>query len=120
MLDKSKIYFSYFAKTRGIPADQLVSVAVSTPTGFRGIRAFDLAPKWDTVSALKSGRITETQFAQLYQQHVLSVLDPLRIYETYRGKILCCYEKPTSFCHRNLIMSWLKDNLGSDVIGGEI
>lgn len=120
MLDQSKIYFSYFAKTKGISPDLLVSVAASTPTGFKGIRAIELAPRWDMIKALKSECITEFQFIQLYQQRVLSMIDPLHVYTAYRGKILCCYEKSASFCHRILIMNWLKDNLGADVIGGEL
>lgn len=121
IISKDKIYSSYFAKaSKIIPNRRLVSVALTSPDGWEGSFARELNPSPSLLSAYKSGRITEQEYRNTYEFETLSKLNPYDIAEKLKGKVICCWEKSGSFCHRHIILEWLGDSLGYNIIGGEV
>lgn len=64
----------------------------------------------------KSGAIDEDEYTRLYQEEVLSKLDPGEVYaELGDDAILLCWERPGAFCHRQLVAGWFEEKLGASV-----
>ena len=62
-----------------------------------------LAPSWAMVKI-----DSPNTFTPLYQEFILSRLDPLQVaQELGQGSILLCWEKPGEFCHRIVVADWL-------------
>lgn len=76
-----------------------------------------LAPKWEDVDAIKSGRIDFEEFRRRYTLKVLSNLNPEEIYKKYEGWYLLCCEKDHTQCHRTILAYWLR-SYGYDVKEG--
>ena len=99
---------SYFANRPINP----VSIARFTPKPFRGAVYISLAPPVDLINVYKSKRIDEEKYRLWYAEKVLYKLDPIKVYkdliDTFgENCTLCCYEKPSEFCHRHLVARWL-------------
>jgi hypothetical protein len=116
-----KVYTSYFRVVdKYVNPDRQVSIAYSTPEYFNGNFYRELAPSGKLLGRYKSGEITTEQYRQIYYDETLKWLNPIEVYNQLKGKVLCCWEGRREFCHRHLVLEWLRDNLGEQVIGGEL
>lgn len=100
-------YTSYFAKAGNHP--QAVSIARFSPKWFRGPRLIILAPKSTWL------KLSEPTYRRYYSE-LLESLNVTRIAAEVKGKILCCYETPDKFCHRQMVAEWLTEKLGVLVV----
>lgn len=114
------IYTTYFAKLRSLPEDIIpVAICAKPPTGFKGYTFKQLAPKYEAFKYYKETGDIE-QFIKDYNEQVLSGLAPSRVHDTLyeltgvsmftHDIALVCYEKPTDFCHRQLVADWFTKN----------
>ena len=121
VIKKDKIYTSYFAKADKIfPNRLMVSIAITHPDGWKATYYRHLNPSLNMLMARKNGELDDAEFERAYRTEVLDHLDPMRVYTDLKGKVLCCWEKTGEFCHRNIVTAWLAENLGEEVVGGEI
>lgn len=120
-IDNSKIYTSYFSKGCKIfPDRRLVSISITSAKNFNGSYARELNPSKELLWAYKNGEINTDQYIEWYTNTVLNKLNPFEIYEKYKGKVLCCWEKSGEFCHRHIVMKWIALHVGINAVGGEI
>ena len=102
------IYTSYFAKYKG---ENGVSIARFKPKWFNGPEYLDLAPSVDLLTWWKNcdqnDESNKMQYIESYY-NMLFELDPRKVYEELEGKVLLCYEKVGTFCHRHLVTMWLR------------
>lgn len=120
-LDKNKVYSSYYARACKIfPSWRMVAISISIPEGFDGIILRELNPTQQLLYDYKNDLCDEHEYEERYYSNVLSRLDAKSIYEKVKGKVILCYCGKDKFCHRKLVLKWLADNLGENVVGGEI
>lgn len=106
---------SYFANVKNMYNENLVSIAMKTPEGFRGRIYEPLAPKYDWWIEWKKRGLSEEWYREKYYETVLDKLNPANIYRQLgEDAILCCYESPEKFCHRHIVAEWL-ENAGYEV-----
>lgn len=115
------IYTTYFAKLKSLPKDIIpISICGKAPTGYKGLEFKKLAPKY---SFFKKWKETGDNafYIENFLKQVLAEQNPDEIvkelyalaYSTAEpGQVikdiaLVCYEKPTDFCHRHLVSTWL-------------
>lgn len=108
------IYTSYFAFTKNIPIRHLVAISGGAPDGFSGGKYRTLAPKRDWWQQWHDEKLSNEWYIQKYYETVLSKLNPADVLRDLDNKIILCWEKPGTFCHRHLISDWLNKN--SDAI----
>ncbi len=72
-----------------------------------------LAPSQEMLDDLKSGKISQSIYAQHYQQKLeQGKLTAEEIVNLLPDRaILLCYERKGQFCHRHLAVSWLQNNV---------
>ena len=112
-----KIRTSYFAQLKKInKIEGAVPIAVCQypPKWYSGAIYKKVAPSYEMIQGMKCAD-TRDFFAIKYlemlnnldQQDVLK--DIMEIVKSQNGSeaILLCFEKPTDFCHRHLLASWL-------------
>lgn len=117
-----KIYTSYFGNLRALGAASIVPVSVAryTPNWYAGRRYLDVAP----TSFMLSGSCSQERYLQLYDD-ILKKLNPEKVISDLigigggRDVALCCYEKPSDFCHRHLLAKWLNENTSYEVVEWE-
>lgn len=102
------MYTSYFARYKG---DNGISIALKSPSWFKGLLYPALFPRWSFLSPYKQTGDIET-FTWEYHKQVLRHLNPELVYEDLRDHVLLCWEKPSDFCHRRLVASWIEKELG--------
>lgn len=120
-LDNNKVYSSYYAYACKVyPNFRLVSISIGIPDNFGGSILRELNPPDWLLKGYKYGNTTEAEYIEIYNREVLSKLNPNDIYNKIKGKIILCYCGKDSFCHRKIVLEWLENNLGKEVIGGEI
>lgn len=115
-----KIYTSYFAKGKTLRAQgiRIISIALYSPPHTKYDCLLCLAP---THSILYDKYRTEERYTHRYINEVLGKLDANKLIEQIssisRGSdvALCCYEKPTDFCHRHIVAKWIQENTGVEV-----
>jgi hypothetical protein len=107
--------------------DMGVSICLYPPITYSGVQFPSLAPDRQTFYAIKSGRITNEQYTELYYSQVLSKLDPNHIWEMFKDCVLLCWEEPIfdikgnivnegkGFCHRHIVSKWLSTELHVEV-----
>lgn len=121
IIDKNKVYSSYYTRAcKIIPDWRLVSISIGIPDNFNGSIMRELNPPQQLLYDYKNGLCNEEEYTKRYIESVLNKLSPLEIYNKIKGKVILCYCGKNSFCHRCIVLKWLEDNLGSEVIGGEI
>ena len=115
-----KIYTSYFAVARKLPAEIVqISIALHPPKGYKGAKYTKLAPTEAIMRRYKAGGGTD-EYRSLYNRDVLSKrnADDLvaNLEQYFGGRDVCflCYEKPGDFCHRHIVAEWLEQS-GYDV-----
>lgn len=106
------IYTSYFAKLKSLPKHIVpISIAAKTPEWFDGPVYGALAPSYDILMTYKRDG-DEKSYIRKYGEH-LGYLSPARVVAELAalapGKDIClvCYEKPSNFCHRKIVGTWL-------------
>ena len=109
-----KIYTSYFAQLRKIPADIVpISISLYSPKGYAGAEYKKLAPTRSILNEWKREQ-NEQKYTMAFLK-MLNAYSPKFIYEELYnisgGKdcVLLCYEKTGCFCHRHIVAQWLRD-----------
>ena len=110
-----KIYTGYFAGIRNYPSGVLIiGITRFKPEYFKGINLESLAPSANLLRQYKNKEIDNFIFKQKYIQEIedrgfvaKSVRQILEEIAGNRDIILCCYEKPSEFCHRHILAEWL-------------
>lgn len=133
------IFTSYFGNLRNIPKFIYpISIALKTPTWFKGAEVKILAPTFELLYGYKNGNISKNEYVKIYLRDVLSKLDPVDVIRklelclpqeillelnSHQDRliisksvhvVLCCYEKIGIFCHRHIVSKWFR-NSGIDV-----
>lgn len=111
-----KIYTTYFARVKDL-VDGIVpiSIAFKAPNGFEGPTYRQLAPEWWMVKDLKDSG-DKGAYTDAYHRRILNrlsvdrVLDELSFLGQGHDIALVCWEKPSEFCHRNIITNWLNEH----------
>lgn len=121
IINKNKVYSSYYARACKIVPDwKLVSISIGIPDNFNGSILRELNPPQQLLYDYKNGLCNNEEYTCRYIENVLKNLNPFDIYNKLKGKVILCYCGKDSFCHRNIVLNWLEQNLGKEVIGGEI
>ena len=116
-----KIYTSYFANLKNLEKEDIFPIGICCypPKWFNGpnLRAIALTP--DILEKCKS---SHAEYEKRYRAEVLSIFKDIstlinRISYISGGKdvALCCYEKPSDFCHRHIVAKWLEEQAGIEV-----
>lgn len=116
-----KIYTSYYAKSKKIPADIVrISIAAKAPQYYDGIEYKKVSPKYGFFMKWKENHDNDFYVEHFYSE-VLGILNPKTVYQDLEnlsgGKdcVLLCYEKSTDFCHRHLVADWLNKQLNLEI-----
>lgn len=121
VIKNDKVYSSYYARAcKIIPDRRLVSISIGIPDNFNGEIMRELNPSSSLLYRYKNNLCDEQEYTETYIAETLSKLDALEIYNKLKGKVILCYCGKDSFCHRHIVINWLRQNLGDEVIGGEI
>ena len=117
-----KIYTGYFAKLKSYEGNCLhpFSVALYPPQFFKkaGYQTYHiLTPSRELFSKFKNNEISVEKYIEIYCKENLENLDVDSVVKFLSGHsyhnrdvILLCFEKPTFFCHRELIRIWFNQN----------
>jgi hypothetical protein len=108
------IYTSYFAGKR-YANEQVISIARKTPVNINIPIYIDLAPSFELITDYKR-YYDQSRYVLRYAIEVLSKLDPFKVIQDLDDKVMLCYEKPGSFCHRHIVAKWLNVYTGIDVV----
>lgn len=120
-IHKDKVYSSYYARAcKIVPDRRLVAISIGIPDNFGGAIMRELNPPQWLLYKYKNGQISEADYKEAYYNEVLNKLNPKEIYEKLKGKVILCYCGQDKFCHRHLVIEWLRDNLGEDTVGNDI
>ncbi|PFP29383.1 hypothetical protein COJ96_10795 [Bacillus sp. AFS073361] len=105
-----KIYTSYYANIKKLPADMVpIGISVGKNKFFQGQYDLRLAPTWAMMKMDREGY--DKAFAEK-----LSKLDAKEIYDSLpNNAVLLCYEKFNDWCHRRAVAEWLEAELGIEV-----
>jgi uncharacterized protein YeaO (DUF488 family) len=110
------IYTGYFANIKKYPKNVCtVSISRYTPRWYSGLIYKGVSPSTDLVLKYKSGRITKPKYTQQYIAEVFPTFNSPHIHlnnicqlcKDCKVVILCCYEKPSDFCHRHICAKML-------------
>lgn len=114
-----KIFTSYFGNIRKLYINNITPICIArgVPKFFRGEVVHSVAP----YSWMLSDNVSREEYIDAYFNKVLANVNPLELVNQLakisNGKdvALCCYEKPSDFCHRHLLAKWLSEKLGIEV-----
>ena len=114
------IYTSYFANIKKLVANGIkpMSISLFPPKYFQGVKLYGVAP---SKSILFAKNQTHDQYEKRYRKEILAKIDPqvflqqLELMSGGQDVALCCFEVPSSFCHRHILAAWLNEKLGLDV-----
>ena len=121
VIKRDKVYTSYYARAcRIVPDRRLVAISIGIPDGFNGHIIRELNPSEKLLMDYKNGRCSDEEYIERYTSDVLDKLNPIDIYNKVKGKVMLCYCGKDKFCHRKLVIEWLKQHLGEDIIGNEL
>lgn len=123
------IYTSYFAKLKSLPDNIIpISICGKAPDWYKGLQYKKLAPKYDFFMEWKKNHDND-YYIKCFNEQVLDklsvtnvcteiqILMPDEIIKQMQSPFwnnkdyhvaLICYEKPSDFCHRHLVASWLR------------
>lgn len=116
-----KIYTSYFANLKNLEKEDVFPIGICCypPKWFDGPNLAAIAPTPDILEKCKS---SHAEYEKRYRAEVLSIFKDIsilinRISYISGGKdvALCCYEKPSDFCHRHIVAKWLEEQAGIEV-----
>ncbi len=101
------IFTSNFKIAGHLP--QAVAISLGVPRGWQGARCTVLAPPRPLI------RIMDPEtFISLYRAQVLDRLDPYQIIRDLGDDdfLMLCWEVPGEFCHRRVVVAWLRKHTG--------
>lgn len=110
-----KIYTSYFANLKNLEKDDIVPIGICCypPKWFKGPNLRAIAPSPDILEKCKS---SHAEYEKRYRTEVLSLfkdanilLERISFISGGKDAALCCYEKPSDFCHRHILAKWLEE-----------
>ena len=116
-----KIYTSYFANLKNLEKDDIVPIGICCypPKWFKGPNLRAIAPSPDILEKCKS---SHAEYEKRYRTEVLSLfkdanilLERISFLSGGKDAALCCYEKPSDFCHRHILAKWLEGQTGIKV-----
>lgn len=116
-----KIYTSYFANLKNLEKDDIVPIGICCypPKWFKGPNLRAIAPSPDILEKCKS---SHAEYEKRYRTEVLSLfkdatilLERISFISGGKDAALCCYEKPSDFCHRHILAKWLEEQAGIKV-----
>lgn len=101
-------YTSYFANWRKFPEGmKVICIARYAPRNCHCEVCLPLAPSEKLLRQYKEGEIDAVAYTEQFNDY-LKTLDKQTILDLIGDNvILCCYEKPSDFCHRHLVGEWL-------------
>ena len=122
-----RLYTSYYANIKNIPADYLM-VGISQfcpdwlkenqPDNFLFVKGNFLAPTIELLNDIKSGKISRDVYTERYEQQIDNFFKMCHCYkdiqdwyqklddefsDRYSAIVFLCYEKPSDFCHRHIL-----------------
>ena len=114
------IYTSYFAKLKSLP-DNIVPISIcgKAPDWYKGLQYKKLAPKYDFFMKWKENHDND-YYIKCFNKQVLDKLKSEVVVaelskmagnsnNNFEHIYLICYEKPSDFCHRHLVVDWLNE-----------
>ena len=108
---------SYFSISAKNPLAVSIYPKEFTPKWFIYPIAKELAPSKKLCEKWMNNRILDEEYANLYYDEVISLLNPFEIYQKYKRSILLGWRSvDNNFCHRLIIASWIKKEIGENVI----
>lgn len=127
------IYTTYFAKLKSLPDNVIpISICAKAPSWYKGLEYKKLAPKYDFFMKWKENHDND-YYIKCFKEQVLDKLDQLEVIDELYALLpekeqfllyitncppwsndniniaLVCYEKPSDFCHRQLVSDWLNE-----------
>jgi hypothetical protein len=114
-----KIFTSYFGNLKTLVESGVapMSIALWKPRFFTGICLYNVAP----LKYMLKDDLSMDEYIEAYINKVLANVDANSFVGTLvklsdgRDVALCCYEKPTDFCHRHLLAKWITEQTGIQV-----
>lgn len=126
-----RLYTTYFANIKNL-ADNIIPISISlkSPASWSGAEFKKLAPPYSLLKTYKEAIMSNiidinnvfVYYNKRYNELVLSKLDAALVLNELKliaaERALCddydialvCYEKPTDFCHRQLVCEWFNNN----------
>jgi hypothetical protein len=105
-----KILTSYYSRLNqnkiDYPDMQHISISRATPTWAKvDQKLMGLAPTWKMI------KMPIVEYVGEYKK-ILARIDPNAFVQSLDGDcILYCYEKPSDFCHRQMVSDWLRQHV---------
>ena len=114
-----RIFTGYFSRIKLYEKDGLVPISISRykPKWFEGEECVALAPSANLLYRYKNGQASVADYTEEYNA-MLDSMDVKNIIENAakgRDIVLCCYEKPGDFCHRNLVAKHCNEKYGMEI-----
>lgn len=116
------IYTSYFAKIKELEKHNIIPISIcgKAPDWYKGLQYKKLAPKYGFFMEWKKNHDND-YYIEHFQAEVLDGLDVTTVIRDlinmlpdraggHKNIALICYEKPSDFCHRHLVVEWLNQN----------
>ena len=110
-----KIYTSYFSKIKELKENNIVpiSIALYNPKWYDGLSYKKLAPTDNILFVYKKIHNVVTYCNRyridiLNKLNVLDVIKDLMQLSNNNDVALICYEKPLTFCHRQIVAAWFR------------
>lgn len=109
------IYTGYFAKLNHYKEKGLIPICIAgyPIPSFNGICYRDLAPKKVWWKEWHDKQLGNDWYEMMYRKTVLDKLNPKEFVDycnSLGNVVLLCYEKSNSFCHRQIVAKWLREN----------
>lgn len=121
IIKRDKVYSSYYARAcKIVPDRRLAAISIGIPDNFSGEIVRELNPPENLLFDYKNGRCTDEEYIERYTNNILNNLNPLDIYNKLKGKVMLCYCGKDKFCHRHIVMNWLRTHLGEEYVGNEL
>jgi uncharacterized protein (DUF488 family) len=92
-----------------------IAICLYPPLNWKGDVYMELAPSKSTFFEKKANKIDEAEYEKRFYNETLSKLDPQKIYNKFKDKVLLCWEPSGEFCHRRIVAKWIESNLGIEV-----
>ena len=108
---------SYFALTSNNPISVSIYPKEFTPKWFIYPIANELIPPKKTCEQWMKKQISDQEYASIYYDKIISLLNPDEIYQKYKNSILLGWRSiDNNFCHRKIIANWIKFETGHEVL----
>lgn len=110
-----KIYTSYFGNIRKLEKNNItpICIAIGVPTFFRGSYIQNVAPRREMLSkSINEDKYTELYIGILKKINPHKFVSELEVLSKGNDIALCCYERPSDFCHRHILGKWITENTG--------